>query len=125
MQFYVDKVKITKLLHYTISVNTLHLFVILTLLSRQFDDTFLFSVVHDINTSATEIIEDLNKINNWAFQWKMNFNPDPSKQAQEVLLSRKLQKVSHPKSFFNNSDVSQNKFSNTFWGGIRFEINIS
>ena len=125
MQFYVDKVKITKLLHYTISVNTLHLFVILTLLSRQFDDTFLFSVVRDINTSATEINEDLNKINNWAFQWKMNFNPDPSKQAQEVLLSRKLQKVSHPKLFFNNSDVSQNKFSNTFWGGIRFEINIS
>ena len=34
---------------------------------------------------------DLNKIKNWAIQWKMNFNPDPSKQAQEVICSRKLQ----------------------------------
>ena len=42
------------------------------------DDTSFFSVVHDINTSAKELNEDLNKINNWAFQWKMNFNPDPS-----------------------------------------------
>ena len=66
------------------------------------DDTSLFSVVHDINTTAKELNEDLNKINNCAFQWKMNFNPDPSKQAQKVLFSRKLQKVSHPKLFFNN-----------------------
>ena len=42
------------------------------------DDTSFFSVVHDINTSAKELNEDLNKINNWAFQWKMNFNPDHS-----------------------------------------------
>ena len=71
------------------------------------DDKSLFSVVHNINTSTKELNEDLNKINNSAFQWKMNFKPDPSKQAQEVLFSRKLQKVSHPKLFFNNSDVSQ------------------
>ena len=37
----------------------------------------------------------------------MNFNSDPSKQAQEVLLSRELHKVSDPKLFFNNADVSQ------------------
>ena len=43
-----------------------------------------------------EINEDLNKINYWTFQWKMNFNSDPSQQAQEVLFSRKLQKVLHP-----------------------------
>ena len=71
------------------------------------DDKSLFSVVHNINTSTKELNEDLNKINNSAFQWKMNFKPDPSKQAQEVLFSRKLQKVPHPKLFFNNSDVSQ------------------
>ena len=60
------------------------------------DDTYLFSVIHDINTSTKELNEDLNKINNWVFQWKMNFKPDPSKQALEVLFSRTLQKVSHP-----------------------------
>ena len=58
------------------------------------DDTFLFSVVHNISASAKELDKDLNKINNWAFQWKMKFKPDPSKQAQDVLFSRKLQKVS-------------------------------
>ena len=37
----------------------------------------------------------------------MNFNLDPNKQTQEVLFSRKLQKVSYRKLFFNNADVSQ------------------
>ena len=68
---------------------------------------FLFSVVHNISASAKELDKDLNKINNWAFQWKMKFKPDSSKQAQDVLFSRKLQKVSHPELIFNNSDVSR------------------
>ena len=42
-----------------------------------------------------------------AFQWKMSFNPDPNKQAQEVIFSRKLKKVCHPplrfKIGFNNN----------------------
>ena len=53
------------------------------------DDTSLFSVVHDISTSASDINNDLTLISNWAFQWKMSFNPDPSKQAQEIIFSRK------------------------------------
>ena len=43
------------------------------------DDTSLFSVVHDIDTSANDLNHDLEKISEWAFQWKMKFNPDPSK----------------------------------------------
>ena len=34
------------------------------------DDTSLFSVTHDSNTSALEVNSDLGKINRWAFQWK-------------------------------------------------------
>ena len=49
------------------------------------DDTSLFSIVRNMNTSTTNFNNDLNKIKNWAFQWKMNFNPDPSIQAQEVI----------------------------------------
>ena len=41
------------------------------------DDTSLFSV------------DDLKKVKDLAFQWKMSFKPDPSKQAQEVIFSRK------------------------------------
>ena len=48
--------------------------------------TSFFSVVHDVNTSAKELNDDLKKVNDWAFEWKMSFNPDPSKQAQEVIL---------------------------------------
>ena len=59
------------------------------------DGTSLFSVVHDISVSAKERNEDFN------------FNPDPSKQAQQLLFRRKLQKVSHPKLFCNNADVSK------------------
>ena len=29
----------------------------------------------------------MEKINNWTFQWKMNFNPGPIKQAQESFLA--------------------------------------
>ena len=54
------------------------------------DDTSLFSIVHNMNTSTTNLNDDLNKIKNWATQWKMNFNLDPSKQAQEVIFSGKL-----------------------------------
>ena len=43
------------------------------------DDTSLFSVVHDINASTIELNRDLKKIKDWAFQWKMTFNPDRSK----------------------------------------------
>ena len=43
------------------------------------DDTSLFSVVRDLNTSAIEINVDLKKIEAWVHQWKISFNPDPLK----------------------------------------------
>ena len=71
------------------------------------DDTSVFSVVHPINTSAIKLNGDLKIINNWVFQRKMNFNPDRSKQAQEIIFSRQLKKTSHPPLLFNNNSVSQ------------------
>ena len=59
------------------------------------DDTSLFSVVHDTQTSANDLNNDLEIINNWAFQWKMNFNPEPTKQAQEFIFSRKAKEIYH------------------------------
>ena len=60
------------------------------------DDTSLFSVIQDVGTSANELNNDLYQINKWAFQWKMSFKTDPSKQAQEIIFSRKTKKISHP-----------------------------
>ena len=41
------------------------------------DDTSLISKVLDVNKSVIELNADLEKINQWAYQWKMQFNPDP------------------------------------------------
>ena len=77
------------------------------------DDTSLFSVIHDIQTSANNLIKDLNlnkdleRISNWATQWKMNFNPDTTKQASEVIFSRKLKKNVYPPLLFNNVSVTR------------------
>ena len=49
----------------------------------------LFSVVNNIHTSATILSHNLNAKANRAFQWKMIFYPDSSKQVQEVIFSRK------------------------------------
>ena len=71
------------------------------------DDTMLYSIVVDPSTSASELNHDLDLISQWAFQWKMVFNPDPNKQATEVLFSCKKKPVQHPKLFFNGAPVSR------------------
>ena len=65
------------------------------------DDTSLFSVVKNVDASNIDLNNDLKKIGEWAFQWKMSFNPDPTKQAQELIFSRKVQTTNHPPLFFN------------------------
>ena len=40
----------------------------------------------------------------------MNFNPEPTKQAQEVIFSRKTKKKTHPPLMFNNANVTQSIF---------------
>ena len=37
----------------------------------------------------------------------MSFNPDPAKQAHEVIFSRKAKEINHPPLVFNNNSVSQ------------------
>ena len=71
------------------------------------DDTSLFSTVHDPCKSAKLINDDLQKISDWAFKWKMLFNPDVTKQAQEVIFSRKSNKTDHPVVFFNEAPVAK------------------
>ena len=69
------------------------------------DNTSLFSVVHDIVISSCELNYDLNRVREWALQWKMSFNPEPSKHAQEVIFTYKLQKSNYPSLYFNDSPV--------------------
>ena len=69
------------------------------------DDASLFSVVQNINSTANDLNSDLIKISDWAFQWKIKFNPGPKKQAQEVIFSRKITKIDHPPLYFNENLV--------------------
>ena len=67
------------------------------------DDTMLFSAVNDLVISANELNQDLKVINQWAYQRKMEFNPNPNMQAIELLVSCKKNSPNHPSFFFNGT----------------------
>ena len=71
------------------------------------DDTSLFTIVKDKNESANILNNDISLISRWAYDWKMLFNPDPKKPAQEVIFSRKKQSQSHPTISLNNIPVER------------------
>ena len=66
------------------------------------DEIYLFSLVHDPNKSSAKLGRDLERIARWEHQWKISFNPDPSKQAVEVHFSRKINSLDKPPVYFNN-----------------------
>ena len=51
------------------------------------DNTSLFSVVNNASVSASSLNNDLVEIQDWAFNWKMWFNSDSTKQAKGVVFS--------------------------------------
>ena len=69
------------------------------------DDTMLFSIVKDPVISANILNHDLEMIYQWAHQWKMEFNPDPTKQATEVLFSCRKVRQNHPQLISNGTAV--------------------
>ena len=71
------------------------------------DDTMLYSIVKDPVHTASNLNHDLDVIHQWAYQWKMEFNPDPTKQANEVLFSCKKTPQNHPQLIFNGYQVTQ------------------
>ena len=62
------------------------------------DDTSIFSTVIDVNKCGQDLNRDLLVIKDWAFRWRTAFNPDPNKQATEIVLSPKKE-TGHPCSF--------------------------
>ena len=73
------------------------------------DDACLFSKVYDIHNSASKLNDDLEMIGYWAYQWKMQFNPDPNKNANEDFFSRKASSnnLLHPPIKFNKIYISE------------------
>ena len=58
------------------------------------DGTSLFSVVNNASVSASRLKNDLVKMREWAINWKLSFNPDPTKNAKEAIFSKKKKKSS-------------------------------
>ena len=71
------------------------------------DDSSLFIKVRDVAETQSQLMDDLNTITNWARQWKMEFNPDITKQAIEVIFSHKKNKPDHPPLSFNGIPVKR------------------
>ena len=69
------------------------------------DDTSVFNVVFDTDISAEVLNQDLGAVQDWVYQWKMSFNPDPAKQAEQVIFSTKVFKVEHTAIYFRGSEV--------------------
>ena len=76
------------------------------------DDSSLFIKVRNIEDTQVQLTDDLDKITNWAWQWKMEFNPDINKQAIEVIFSHKKKKPVHPPLFFNGIPVKRETYTN-------------
>ena len=71
------------------------------------DDTSIFSVIQDPLLTSETLNDDLEKIRLWAYQWKLEFNPDPKKPAQEIVFSRKSNEVVQPDLIFNSNPVQK------------------
>ena len=87
------------------------------------DNISIFSSVKNIIVSTDQANSDLEKISNRAHQWKLSFNPDPKKPAQEVIFSRKRVKDAHPSVLFNNDVVERSASFNDFNAHIKEKIN--
>ena len=68
------------------------------------DDTMLLSIVKNREIFANDLNHEIRQ---WAHQWKLEFNPDPTKQAAEVLFSCKKSSPKHPQIMFNGTVVEK------------------
>ena len=75
------------------------------------DDSSLFTCVNGINRTHDKLCKDLQTVTIWAYQWKMIFNPDITKQANEAIFSYKKQKTDHPDLNFNGIPVAREPFT--------------
>ena len=67
----------------------------------------LFSIVNDPVISANNLNHDLNIIQQWDHQWKLEFNPDPTKQAFDILFPCRKSSPNHPQLIFNGTSVAK------------------
>jgi hypothetical protein len=68
------------------------------------DDTCLFIEVDDPDSVATAMNEDLEKLNQWANKWKVDFSPP---KTEELLITRKREPRVHPQIFLDTVPIKR------------------
>ena len=53
------------------------------------DDTLVFTVVCDTEEAALDMNHELRIIQDWVCKGRMSFDPDPIKQAVDIIISKK------------------------------------
>ena len=71
------------------------------------------------NVSASRLNNDLVKIWDWDFNWKMSFKPNPTEQAKEVVFSKKEILGTHLSFFFQQFTNWTRYNSKTSWFHVR------
>ena len=67
----------------------------------------MFHVAKDPNKSSEILNHDLTRISERTYRWKMPLNPNPLKQAQEVLFSSKTTNTNHSNIIFHGSTIQK------------------
>ena len=67
----------------------------------------LLTIARETNEAAEHMNQDLQLTTQWANDWRISFNPDPQKQAVELLFSKKRNEIDHPVILFNNIPVKK------------------
>ena len=68
------------------------------------DDTSLYIIVDDPIQAAEQLNSDLEKVNRWAKQWLVTFNPGKS---EYILFSRKVNKPHHPPVLMDQKQINE------------------
>ena len=68
------------------------------------DDTSLYIIVTDPDTSADLLSLDLMKISDWANKWLVIFQPP---KTDSLVISRKINKPAHPPLFMQNQEIKE------------------
>ena len=75
------------------------------------DDSSLFTCAKGVDQTHEKLEKDLQTVRKWAYQWKMVFNPDITKQAIEIIFSCKNKKTDHPELAFNGIPIAREPFT--------------
>ena len=63
------------------------------------DDVSLNAVMYEKNVCTNSLNDDLKRIYEWSVKWKMIFNPDPTKPAEEVIFTNRNLTLYDPVSY--------------------------